>query len=395
VHDIPLKVEAMAISHRWLLLHRAALALAALSVAVPLAADERRGTMAFHYGGPLSQAELEWYGRFDAVVTHDPLPRAQVDALHARGAHLVLYEWAVAFYASLVPTGSWQERLLRERHALLNGRGLRGGSGAADADAFYYDPAAHEHRIDRARAIAERLHTAGYDGVFLDTTTFANVHPDAAAEYRQRHPDVPYDAAFAQFLKTLRKELHGGVIVTNQGYRDAAHYLPYADYDVTESLITRDGRLRPWRDPRDQWNSIDFVMRTMIAPAMKRYPRVRFVHLNYLPKAEPDDVLPVAAIARLFGGEAFVALSSIVAPPSADIYFLDCGTPRTPIRYAEKHEAAYRWFAHVLVAVNASAHPLVIANPDGGEAIVVPAAENGSMGTLITARPITRNHGHP
>jgi len=42
--------------------------------------------------------------------------------------------------------------------------------------------------------------------------------------------------------------------------------------------------------------------------------RLFFVHLNYLPKAGPDDVRPVAAIARLYGGEAFVALPSIVAP---------------------------------------------------------------------------------
>src|SRR5260370_35957889 len=131
-------------------------------------------------------------------------------------------------------------------------------------------------------------------------------------------------------------------------------------------------------------------MRTMIVPAMKRYPRVRFVHLNYLPKAEPDDVLPVVAIARLYGGEAFAALPSIVAPPSANIYFLDCGAPRTQIQYAAGGEAAYRWFAHALVAGNASAHSLVIADPDGGEPLVGPAAENGPMGAVMPAPP-----GHP
>ncbi|HJQ36516.1 MAG TPA: hypothetical protein VKB93_05215, partial [Thermoanaerobaculia bacterium] len=56
--------------------------------------------IAFHYATPLTPRELAWYSRFEVLVTHDPLPRAQVDALHARGTRLLLYEWAVAFYVS-------------------------------------------------------------------------------------------------------------------------------------------------------------------------------------------------------------------------------------------------------------------------------------------------------
>jgi len=288
-----------------------AFAMIAFSIAM------RRGAVAFHYGGPMTPAELAWYGRFDVVVTHDPLPPAQVDALHARGARLALYEWSVAFYETLA--NDWQKGLLQNGRALLNVRPLRGGSGASDANAFYYDPATPEHHVERARAIADKLRAFRYDGVFLDTTRFENVHPDAAREYGRRHPDIAYDAAFAKFMKALRAEVK--VVVTNQGYRDAKHYLPYADYDVTESLITRDGQLRPRRDARDKWNSIDYVMRTMIVPVMKRYPRIRFVHLNYVPAVTPESVAPIVAIARKYGGEAFVALPSINAPPTTDVYF--------------------------------------------------------------------------
>jgi len=369
--------------------------LLALTAAGGGEAKVRRGAVAFHYGGPLSPAQLEWYGRFEVVVTHDPLPHAQVEALHARGARLVLYQWAVAFYRSLVARGSWEETLLAERGALLNARGLRGGSGASDADAFYFDPASRAQRAARARVIAQRLRDVGYDGVFLDTLTVANVHAEAAAEYRRRHPDVPYDAAFAQFLKLLRKELAGGVIVTNQGYRDAVHYLPYADFDVTESLFTHEGRLRAWNDPRDRWNSIDFVMRTMVVPAMRRYPRVRFVHLNYLPRTDDADVLAPAALARLYGSDAFVAMPDVVATPAASLYFLDAGKPLTPIRRAAGGEAAYRWFEHLLVAVNASAQPLVVANRDRGAAVVIPPPERGTtLRAVMLARPVGA-HGHP
>jgi hypothetical protein len=53
-----------------------ALALLTTLLAVSAQAAERRGAF---------------------VVTHDPLPRAQVEALHARGTKLLVYEWSVAF----------------------------------------------------------------------------------------------------------------------------------------------------------------------------------------------------------------------------------------------------------------------------------------------------------
>lgn len=305
-----------------------------LSVA---AAPHRRRLVAFQYA-PIAPRQLDWFGRFDVLVTHDPLPRAQVDALHARGTKLVLYEWSVAFYRSLVRRGSFQERLLTTRSLLLTRHPLRGHLGAADADAFYYDPATREHRVERPRAIAARLREIGYDGVFLDTTTVESVQPEARAAYETRHPELAYDAAFAQFMRALRRELGHGIIVTNQGYRDAKHYLPFADYDVAESLITwpRYGTLafRPWHDPNDLWNSTEFLMRKLIAPAMAKYPRVRFVQLDYTNDAA--DVPKIIAIARQFGCEAFVARPDVTAIES-DAYFAGDAASvgsRHPVRHA-------------------------------------------------------------
>ncbi len=271
-----------------------------------------RGAVAFHYA-PLTDAQIAWLGHFDVLVTHDPLPRAQVDELHRRGTRLVLYEWAVAFYRS---------RDSFPADALLNRQPLRGGVGAADIDAFYYDPATRTHAVERPRRIAKRLKAIGYDGVFLDTTTHESVHPEALAEFHRRHPGVDYDQAFASFMRELRKDLKHGIIITNQGYRDAPDYLPFVDYDVTESLITRprDGAFpeRPWDDPKDEWNSIEPLMRRLIEPAMKAYPHVRFVHLNYTD--DPDEIGRVLDIAHRFGGEAFVARPDVTAFES-DLYF--------------------------------------------------------------------------
>ena len=280
----------------------------------------RRGSVAFHYGGALEKAQLEWLGRFDVLVTHDPLPAAQVKTLRAGGTRLALYEWSVAFYRSLVRRGSWQERLLRGRDPLLNAKPLRGHAGASDADAFYYDPALQSE--ERANAVAQRLREIGYDGVFLDTTTFESVHPEAQAEYRRRHPELSYDAAFSRFLAALREQ--GTLIITNQGYRDAEHYLPYADYDVTESLLTR-----PWHDESNRWNSVDFLMPELILKVAERYPRVRFVHLNY----DPERIETILATARLYDHDAFVAHPDVTRTAFSDLYFLDLGAPTSGIRH--------------------------------------------------------------
>jgi len=270
--------------------------------------------MAFHYAPIRTQAQLDWLAHYDVVVTHDPLPSAQVAALHARGTRLVLYEWAVAFYASRATPFD-----LAHRDALLNAKPLRGGVGSPDADAYYFDPATSAHAEERPRAIAQRLKEIGYDGVFLDTTTVASVHPDALAAFRARHPGVAYDAEFARFMHNLRAALHDGIVVTNQGYRAADDYLPFVDYDVTESLITHPVRgtfrLRPWNDPADPWNSIAFLMRKLIAPAKRKFPRVRFVHLNYVERLDAPEAKRIAAIAKRFGDAWFVALPSVVGTP--------------------------------------------------------------------------------
>lgn len=348
------------------------LRIASLMTAVFLAplvdAASPRGAIAFRYE-PLSAADVEHFSRYDVLVTHDPLPPATVETLRAAGTRLVLYEWAVAFYASLARPESWHAGLLASRSAsLLNQRGLRGGVGAADADAYYYDPASPEHQRERAREIAARLRRIGYDGVFFDTTTAESVHPVAMAEFRTRHEGVDYDEAFSLFLRNLRRELSGGLIITNQGYRRHAFYLPYADWDVSESLITRpkSGRFvfRPWNDPRDPWNSIAPLMRELIAPVRETYPHLRFVHINYLDRPNGDQAAAIVAIARLYGDEAFVAVPSM--PPAGDAtidWVAALGAAIGPAML--EPNAAHRWFEGGLVAVNVSGRTLTIANRDG------------------------------
>lgn len=333
------------------------------------AAAERRGAIAFHYASPLSSAELAWYSRFDVLVTHDPLPRAQVDYLHSRGTRLVLYEWSVAFYASLAAESSWQRTLIAGRSPLLlNHDALRGHAGSETSDAYYFDPAAMDHETERARQLAHKLRSVGYDGAFFDTTTADSVHPAALEEFKKRHPTVDYDTAFVRFLRNLRSEMRRGLIVTNQSYRKSDLYYPHVDWDITESFMThpRSGRFvfRPWNDPGDPWNSIAFIVRKLIEPGRRKFPRVRLAHLNYLDAPDADSIVAIIAMARLFDTEAFVTGTEIAGEATSldsPAYFTDIGAPSGSV--IETRRSAYRRYRRGLIAVNASSEMLLVPNP--------------------------------
>jgi hypothetical protein len=318
-----------------------------MSVALMLSVAAEGGGIAFHYKTPLTPRELEWYSKFEVLVTHDPLPRAQVDVLRRRGVRLALYEWAVAYYGSLATP--WHRTV-----PLLNQRPLRGHLGAPDADAYYYDPASREHQKGRAEFLARRLKAIGYDGIFFDTTTAESVHPDAAAEYRRKHPDLSYDAAFALFLASLRKSV--SLIVTNQGYRAADHVLPYVDWDVSESLITRPRGdtyvMRSWNDPADQWNSIAHLMNHLIAPVRKKYPKVRYAHINYV---TGDDLQKIIAIAKLWDADAVVARPDLSTMFESDLFHLDLGAAGKRV---ERTSGAYREYEKGFIGYNAGKKPM-------------------------------------
>ena len=137
-----------------------ALAAELLLAAVPLAAQERRGAFAFHYGPPLTSTEMDWYRRFDVLVTHDCLPPEQVRELHRNGTKLFFYEWSVAFYGT--KANSWEKALITANSpALLNSKGLRGNAGSDLYDAFYFDPADIPVRTEPVPDLSEASESRG------------------------------------------------------------------------------------------------------------------------------------------------------------------------------------------------------------------------------------------
>jgi hypothetical protein len=395
--------RALRTAPRRRLSHRVALALMALLCASSAVAGERRGAVAFHYGR-MSAAQVDWYSRFDVLVTHDPLPPPQAATFRARGTRLVLYEWAVGFYGVLARPGSWEsEALAHSPEALLNAGPLHGHLASTTADAYYYDPAAKNHAESRAVALAKRIRAIGYDGVFLDLTTAASVHPDAMVEFHRRHEGLSYDVAYRTFLARLRSELHDGLLITNQGYRDPQNYLPFVDWDVSESLITtpRDGalRFRSWNDPQDPWNSITYLFEHLIAPVKKQFPRVRFVHINYLDQLDRERAASIVAIARLFGDEAFVTTRDLEPPGTemSDLYFANLGAPSSSRLVKDAGMLSYRRFKHGLVAVNAKRSGRrisrgrglvdVVTHEPAAATITIPPLQDGRPGAVILVVP--------
>ena len=357
----------------------------------------RRGPFAFQYAPGLTDEQVKWYSRFEILVTHDPLPSEQVRMLRDGGTRLFFYEWSVAFYESRAT--AWQRSLLENRKgALLNERALHGGVGSPNYPAWYFDPADPHHAEDRSAELVERLQETGYDGVFFDTTRFESVHPEARREFERRHPGTSYDAAFSEFLAALRRR--GARVFTNQGYRSAEQYLPYVDWDLTESLITRPAEgaadLRPWSDARDPWNSIQFVLRTMIAPLAQRYPSVRFAHLNYVDAPSAGAIRAAVAVAQLFDGESFVAAQTLEHERD-EIYFRDPGVPVGPRVDWQGDEGAHRFFTNGLVAVSASpaAHDIVLDGRRlrnhltgeivGGASVAIPPSPDGPTAWFFDA----------
>jgi hypothetical protein len=350
------------------------LAAATLVPAEEAAPATRRGAFAFHYAPVLSDERLAWYSKFELLVTHDPLPPAQVAALHAAGTKVLFYEWSVAFYESRATP--WQRSLLKRRDALLHRKALRGGVGSDTAPAWYFDPAAPDLARNRARDLSERLRDTGYDGVFFDTTGFESVHPAARAAYTRRHGGRSYDQAFAQLFVELRRARPEVVLFTNQGYRKAEHYLPHVDWDLTESLIAEPHgssyRLRPWNDPQRPWSSIHFVLRTMIEPVAARYPDVRFAHLNYSDGGR-ELARAAMAVARLFDGESFVVAHDLDVEADG-VYFASFGEPLAARVDWPDGSGAHRVFERGIVAVTTerAARPILLGC---GETLMVPATD--------------------
>jgi hypothetical protein len=335
------------------------------------ARSPRRAPVAFHYAAQFGKLERDWYSRFELLVTGGILAANETQALLDSGCRLIAYEWSSAFYPgdAVSARASWQAAVMaRGSSWILNPSPVGGGAAELGRAAIWYDFADPEFRSQRAAHVAEQVREAGYAGVFLDTLGFEQLPAALQKVFATRHPDLDYEVCQAEFLKQLRVELgSSGILFLNQGYRKADLFLPYADYDLSESYFTSTTgvgtRFHPWHDSAHPWDGMRVPMDQLVAAPARKFPTVSFVHLNYAegPSAEIRRAVAYSyAAAKLWNQHSY-----LVARNSSDeqdnIYFSDLGQPVDPI-YREESEPGLAWreYENAYVAINSGSRPATI-----------------------------------
>jgi hypothetical protein len=331
------------------------------------------GLVAFHYGAAFDRLAVEWYTRFAMLVTGGFLSREVSRKLMDGGSKLVAYEWSSAFYPGDAVSAEleWQSQALKRSSTwLLNSTPLGGGAAMAGRSALWYDFANPELRLARAAHLTARVSASGYSGLFLDTLGFEHLSPELQAVFAARHPGVDYNREQASFLETLRTAVGPDkILFLNQGYRHDELFLPYADFDLTESYFVGapagETHFRPWHDPANPWHSILTVMEHLVAPASRRFPGVKFVHLGYA--AGPDATTRRAigynyAAARLWNHSAYLVAEN-PATEQDEVYFADVGSPLAATYSHNRGDGvAWREFEGGVVALNSGSQTASILN---------------------------------
>jgi hypothetical protein len=331
-----------------------------------------RGGVAFHYQAHFPPRQVEWYTRFEILVTGALLTPQQSAPLH-RVPKLVAYEWSSAFYRGDAVSAplEWQRSVEAQgQRFLLTARPVTGASAENGRLAQWYDFGNDELINQRAAYLADRLVRAGYSGYFFDTIGEQCLPAEVLAAFKRRHPEMNYTQRQGLFLKSLRAMLpKGKLIFLNQGYRHAEHLLPYADLDLSESyfaFLEGSGTgFRPWHDAARPWESVKTPMESLIAPALRKFPNVRMVHANYAGGSHGEVARArrySLACARLFGQEAYTIVPGSPASEEDSMYSEGPGKPVGPVSEDPARSIAWRQFEHGVVAVNGSPRPARIAS---------------------------------
>ena len=294
--------------------------------------------VAFHYQASFSPQALHWYTSFQHLVTGAILDDKTSDSLRVNNTKLIAYEWSSGFYTGDAVSAplDWQAQVTAKRKDwLLTPRPLTGAAAEGGRVAEWYNFANSELRKARAQFLAGRLRKAGYDGYFFDTVGIEQIPEPAKRAFAAQHPGLDYNVGQGEFFKELRKAMPGKIIFLNQGFRHADALLPHADFDLSESYFTHiEGQagtaLREWDSSDKPWEAIKTPMAQLVLPAAKKYPHVRFVHVNY---ASAGAVLTEKAAqhsfvgAKLYGHDSYLIVPSSPESEESPVYGYDLGRP--------------------------------------------------------------------
>ncbi len=343
-----------------------------MAMAASANADSTRlAPVAFHYAAVFAPRDLAWYTRFEMLVTGAILSGEQSKRLRVNGTKLVAYEWIAGYYPNDLASAPmpWQREVAAKEHDwTLTPAPIGGGSAEKDKTAHWYDFGSDQLLAARAASLASRLSAAGYHGYFFDTPGFEHLPAAAQEAFKRRHPGMDYNERLGRFLAALRQALpEGKIIFTNQGYRHAAHLLAHADIDLSESSFTSlepngSTRFRPWHDVKKPWESVRTPMYDLILPALRKYPKVQMVHVNYAggSAAEIRRAHRYSHVyATILGHRSYLIVPRAPASEEDQVYFADLGQP-LDYWHEDSYGVVWRRFERGVAAINSCERPAAI-----------------------------------
>ena len=351
-----------------------------------------KGVFAFYYASQLTPEELSWAKRFNLFVSGAVLPASQIQELKRAGTKLFLYEWITGFYLAKDGADStnnaWEPSVKKTKPQwLLNPERPDPGPDGQHR-AYYYDPFHSELRFAWAKRLAQTLQDSGYDGVFFDLVGSGSVPRDLLKTYEERHPEMSYNQALSGFLRSLKRLRPEALLFTNQGYRIPESYLPGADYDLSESLMTSyawgekvriyvegEGLVEKQETFYLPWERLKPITDAIAADIQRENPALKIYHLNYVNplyastgrtetiegreysvfRMETDRpaIYFGYAAAKLWGHESYSPAPQAMRFGQDDIYFVDLGAPLGD-RYEERDGLIVRYYEKGVVALNPS-----------------------------------------
>ncbi len=280
-----------------------ALFLVACNEASTLRYPTAPGAYATATGTP-DPGELSWLLGFALVEAGDLWdgPDPAYAELAQRGVRLLGYDWMPAAYHELegedFPLAAW---LYENRDwASLNPKGPFPHCQAMGYDwceDYYFD-------YGEARVIARKVQSLveaakRWQGIFFDWGPGVFLEEEAydemRATFRRRHPGADYLQAVGRFYAALAREAPG-IIVSNQGFRNARAVLPHVHLDMTESYAVGEAYLG--RRLRIRERGEVEVPDTLYYPVSENYRRGRL-------KDTLDWLRELDRLGRKYGGTHF------------------------------------------------------------------------------------------
>lgn len=359
------------------------------STVAPIGYPSVNGSFAFYYAPRLTEQELAWFRRFQIVVPGAVLPSPQILELKRGGTKLFFYHWLTGFYLDGRPgkprDGSWESFVYHTRPGWLLNPNQPDAGPDGQGRAYYYDPCHPDLQLAWARQLSQRLQSSSYDGIFFDLVGSFSLPPHLQAVYKARHPDTPYDQALSGALRALKRMRPEALIFTNQGYRTPQAYLPLADYDLSESLMTSyawgeviklfvegEGLVEKQETYYRPWEELERIIDSIEADVKQHNPAVKLFHLNYVnPLYRPTGKTEIVAgksypvfrkeldrpaiyygyaAAKLWGRESYSQSLEGIRFSRDEIYFADLGKPLGE-GYEERGGMVRRYYEKGVVAL--------------------------------------------